>query len=192
MGRETVIGASGIMGGMPSDTSTVMQTDGAAFWAPAAVIKEQFKVNDQWQNSLLQSLESHHNQLMYNRLCRRLHDLPQRTARWLLEANDHQALSTWKKPQHFLAQMLDAPFDQIDAWLAASQKAGILRCQRDRIIILSHERLEKMACRCWLHSKLRARYLYNRDFYLKNMANRKILRAVRKRWKDTQDGAVDD
>lgn len=82
--------------------------------------------------------------------CNRFHELPERTARWLLMMLDRVGGDEVIITQDFLAQMLGVHRPSTTIALAVLRQAGLIRRGgRGRIIVLDRPGLEDAACECY-------------------------------------------
>ncbi len=82
--------------------------------------------------------------------CNRFHELPERTARWLLMMLDRVGGDEVIITQDFLAQMLGVHRPSTTIALAVLKQAGLIRRGgRGRILVLDRPGLEAAACECY-------------------------------------------
>lgn len=82
--------------------------------------------------------------------CNRFHELPERTARWLLMLRDRVEGDELLITQEFLAQMLGVHRPSTTIALATLKEAGLIRPSgRGRIQILDRPGLEAASCECY-------------------------------------------
>lgn len=81
--------------------------------------------------------------------CNRLHDLPQRLARWLLLTQDRVNSGLLEITHDFLATMLGTDRPSVSLAAAALQKKRIIEYNHGSVRILNRKRLETSACECY-------------------------------------------
>jgi CRP-like cAMP-binding protein len=89
--------------------------------------------------------------------CARLHEAPERMARWLLMCHDRLEGDTLALTHDFLAQMLGVRRPTVTLAAGMLQKAGLIRYSRGVVTILDRPRLEELSCEC--HRVSRQEYL---------------------------------
>ena len=82
-------------------------------------------------------------------LCNRVHNLIERTARWLLELVDKVEEVDFHLTQEFFAIMLGVTRPQITIVAGGFRDAGFIDYQRGQVQILDREGLERTACGCY-------------------------------------------
>jgi len=88
-------------------------------------------------------------QIMQSTACNALHNLTQRSARWLLETRDRVDGDTFLLKQEFLAVMLGVHRPTVTVVLRALQRDGLISSRYGRIQILKRHQLEAAACECY-------------------------------------------
>jgi CRP-like cAMP-binding protein len=89
--------------------------------------------------------------------CARLHEAPERMARWLLMCHDRLEGHTLALTHEFLAQMLGVRRPTVSLAAGMLQKAGLIHYSRGVVTILDRSGLEAAACEC--HRVSRNEYL---------------------------------
>jgi len=83
-------------------------------------------------------------------LCNRFHELPQRTARWLLIMRTKSHVDPLPITQEILSQMLGVHRPSVTLALQTLSEAGLIRSEgRGLIRLLDLEGLESLACECF-------------------------------------------
>ena len=88
-------------------------------------------------------------QIMQCTACNALHNVTQRSAKWLLQTRDRVDDDTFLLKQEFLAVMLGVHRPTVSVVLRALQREGLISSRYGRIQILKRERLEAAACECY-------------------------------------------
>jgi CRP-like cAMP-binding protein len=88
-------------------------------------------------------------QIMQCTACNALHNVTQRSCRWLLQTRDRVDGNTFSLKQKFLAVMLGVQRPTVTVVLRALQRDGLISIRYGRIQILQPKRLEEAACECY-------------------------------------------
>jgi CRP-like cAMP-binding protein len=149
VGPEGLIGVSALLGGTHSAQHIVIQLPGSAFRISAAACKAVFDENPRVRGILLRFVEDLLNLSSQTAACNRLHQVEQRTARWLLMSSDRTDSQVLRLTQEFLAAMLGVRRSGISEAAAELQRSGLIRYRRGEITIIDRIGLEKTACECY-------------------------------------------
>ena len=95
-------------------------------------------------------------QIMQCTACNALHNVTQRSCRWLLQTRDRVGADAFSLKQEFLAMMLGVQRPTVTVVLRALQQEGWISSRYGRIQILQRKRLERAACECY--SVIRAHF----------------------------------
>jgi CRP-like cAMP-binding protein len=96
--------------------------------------------------------------------CTRLHTVEQRCARWLLMCADRTEDERFELTQEHLAEMLGVPQSTVNAIAGTLQQAGLIRYDRDAIMMCDRRGLEAAACECYRIVRDRCERLLARAF----------------------------
>ena len=88
-------------------------------------------------------------QIMQCTACNALHNVTQRSARWLLQTHDRVDGDTFLLKQEFLAVMLGVQRPTVSLVLRAFQDEGWITTRYGRIQILKRAKLQAAACECY-------------------------------------------
>ena len=88
-------------------------------------------------------------QIMQCTACNALHNVTQRTCRWLLQTQDRIENDTLALKQEFLAVMLGVQRPTVTLVLRALQQEGLISLRYGRIHVLQRKRLEAASCECY-------------------------------------------
>lgn len=91
---------------------------------------------------------------LYSHICRLTacnvrHDVHQRSARWLLCADDHMGGQAFAISQEFLAVMLGVRRQAVSLAVKNFRGAGVIRYARGNIAITNRAGLKKLSCDCY-------------------------------------------
>jgi CRP-like cAMP-binding protein len=82
--------------------------------------------------------------------CNVVHEIQQRTAKWLLETHDRAAgADTFDLTQEFLADMLGVTRPSVSVAARTLQNAGLITHRRGSISVLDRLALEEASCECY-------------------------------------------
>jgi CRP-like cAMP-binding protein len=84
-------------------------------------------------------------------LCHAAHSVEARICRWLLEVEARSDSSKVPLTQSTLAQMLGVRRTTVTLVAGRLEAAGVIKCHRGYIQIISHEQLERCSCECYGH-----------------------------------------
>ena len=87
-------------------------------------------------------------QIMQCTTCNALHNVTQRSCRWLLQTHD-RVDDDFALKQEFLAVMLGVRRPTVSVVLKALQREGLISTRYGRIRILQRKRLEATSCECY-------------------------------------------
>jgi hypothetical protein len=88
-------------------------------------------------------------QAMQVAACNRLHEVPERLARWLLMSQDRIGGDRVPLTQEFLAHMLGTRRASVTVGAGILQKAGLITYTRGAVTIVNRRNLEDAACECY-------------------------------------------
>ena len=88
-------------------------------------------------------------QIMQCTACNALHNVTQRSCRWLLQTHDRVDDDDFALKQEFLAVMLGVRRPTVSVVLKALQREGLISRRYGRIGILQRKRLEATSCECY-------------------------------------------
>jgi hypothetical protein len=104
---------------------------------------------------------------LYSRICRLTacnvrHDVHQRSARWLLSADDHMGGEGVPISQEFLAVMLGVRRQAVSLVVKNFRRDGAIEYARGNIAVTNRAALKKLSCDCYaaivqLYAPLRAK-----------------------------------
>jgi CRP-like cAMP-binding protein len=149
IGNEGFVGVPVIFGFKSSGLRVVVQGEGTAYRAdvdsllrilPRCPVLEKHLQ----RFSLILGMQS--TQLA---ACNRLHDVPERLARWLLMSQDRIGGHLLPLTQEFLSQMLGTRRASVTVAAGTLQKAGMIQYSRGSVTILDRPKLEAAACACY-------------------------------------------
>ncbi len=142
-GKEGFVGLPLLVGLKSSPTRVVMQVAGSGF---RLAIKDLNELLDDCPN-LKNSLNRYSQQLQFKQ--RRIHEVDQRLARWLLMSQDRLGGSLIPLTQEFLAHMLGTRRASVTEAAGRLQKGGLITYRRGQVVVQNRDKLEAATCECY-------------------------------------------
>jgi len=134
VGKREVVGVNAFMGGRETtQTEYIVQIAGSAIKVDAQPLREEFDRNKKLRDVLLSYTQALIAQLSQTTACNRLHNLEQRLARWLLEAQDRIDSDELKLTQEFLSGMLGVRRAGVTQAAQKLQENGFIRYNRGHV-----------------------------------------------------------
>ncbi|NEQ20644.1 MAG: Crp/Fnr family transcriptional regulator [Microcoleus sp. SIO2G3] len=150
VGNREVIGVNAFMGGRETtQTEYIVQMAGSAIKVDAQVLLEEFDRNKDLRDVLLRYTQALIAQISQTTGCNSLHNLDQRLARWLLEAQDRVESDDLKLTHEFISHMLGVRRAGVTQAAQKLQESGFIQYQRGNVIILDQQGLEASSCECF-------------------------------------------
>jgi CRP-like cAMP-binding protein len=157
-GRSVEVGALGCEGfvGLPvvlEDDApafdTIGQVPGPAWRMAADDLRSELARGGPLRRGLLRFAQAQMVQAGQTAACNRLHEIDQRTARWLLHCADWTGRESFPLTQEFLAYMLGVRRPSVTTAAALMQRAGFITYRRGTIHIVDRPGLEAATCECY-------------------------------------------
>jgi CRP-like cAMP-binding protein len=149
IGRDGFVGAAAILGGSHTPSRCFMAIAGHGYGIKAKILQEHSEASPQLRHCLLRSVHSLLIQTGQTAACNRVHNLPERLARWILMCADRIQAGHAAVTQDMLAMMLGTRRSSISVAAGVLQKAGFIEYKRGRVTIQDHAGLVKAACECY-------------------------------------------
>lgn len=150
VGNREVIGVNAFMGGRETtQTEYIVQMAGSAFKVDAQLLLEEFDRNKALRDVMLCYTQALIAQISQTTGCNSLHNLDQRLARWLLEAQDRVDLDELKLTHEFISHMLGVRRAGVTQAAQKLQENDVIQYQRGNVKILDQRRLEAASCECF-------------------------------------------
>lgn len=150
VGNEGMAGVHAFLGGGPLGNGQAMaQIPGVTLVIDADTFRAEANGNGK-----LRALMLAYTQVLLARIsqavaCNGVHEIQQRTAKWLLETHDRVQGDTFQLTQEFLADMLGVTRPSVTVAARTLQHAGLIRYARGRITVTDRDSLEEAACECY-------------------------------------------
>jgi len=149
IGREGIVGMSALLGAGQSPSRFFMALPGHGYSIKANALLSHMEAFPLLRNCLLRSVQSLLVQTAQIAACNRMHELPERLARWLLMCDDRIQADHVPITQEFLAIMLGTRPSSISVAASQMQKSGLIQYSRGRMKIRNRAGLVEAACECY-------------------------------------------
>jgi CRP-like cAMP-binding protein len=154
IGYEGVSAIPLLLGGTTSANECYCQVPGDVFVVDAKRFQELASSNHGFRLRLDRFLQAYVNMLGQLAACNGMHNIYERTARWLLMTHDRVAANKIRLTHEFLSMMLGARRSGVTIAAATLQQAGFIRYSRGHIVIVNRRGLEDAACECYEVARL--------------------------------------
>lgn len=148
IGSEGMVGLHIFLKATESAYQSVVQMRGEAWRFPAPAFVDELDRCPAWSNSIKRYTAARLWMSSRTAACTQLHSIAQRTARWLLFANDHAQQDDFSLTHGLLAKILGVRRASVTNALGALQRQSIIGTSRGKIKVLDRQRLEAAACEC--------------------------------------------
>jgi CRP-like cAMP-binding protein len=115
----------------------------------ADMLREQLRSESRLQMLLLRNTHALFNQVAQVAACNRVHPVEKRLARCFLLTHDRTGVNEFPMTHEFLAELLGVRRATVTEAATALQRAGLIRNERGRIVIVDRAGLEQAACECY-------------------------------------------
>jgi CRP-like cAMP-binding protein len=159
VGSEGFAGLAVLFGVAGNPTQCIAQIPGTARALPAKVLRAALDDDGPLREMLLRYAHTYVHQVSQRMACSALHTVPERCARWLLEADDTAGASDgtgdgtndgFLLTQEYLAYMLGVRREGVSAAERVLRRAGLIRFSRGRISVTDRPGLEAASCECYV------------------------------------------
>jgi CRP-like cAMP-binding protein len=149
IGNEGLAGVHALLGGGPLDNGLAMgQVPGDMLAMDADTFRAAVNDNGKLRTLLLAYTQALFAQISQAVACNSVHEIQQRTAKWLLETHDRVPGDSFQLTQEFLADMLGVTRPSVTVAARTLQQAGLIRYTRGQITVLDRYGLEEATCEC--------------------------------------------
>jgi CRP-like cAMP-binding protein len=150
VGREGVIGTTGLLGAEIAPANAVIQIPGvSAYVLPGDVFAGEMARQAALYDRIRRYFQVLLSSVMQTAACNGLHTAHQRLARWLLETADRVGRNRLEVTQELLALLLGVRRATITLIAGDLARSGLITFQRRRITLLDRRRLEAFTCECY-------------------------------------------
>jgi CRP-like cAMP-binding protein len=149
IGRDGFVGMAAVLGAGHSPYRFFMALPGHGYTIKSKTLLLQTEASSQLRNCLLRSVQSLLVQTAQTAACNRMHELPERLARWLLMCDDRIQADHAPITQELLAMMLGTRPSSISVAASALQKGGLISYSRGLMRIQNRAGLVEASCECY-------------------------------------------
>ncbi len=149
VGWEGFVGVHELLGASRAPNRMLMQIPGYGFRVETTILTELADAFVPLRSCLLRSVHMLLVQTAQTAACNRVHDLPERLARWLLMCQDRVESAEIKVTQEFLAAMLGTHRSSVTVAIRTLAKAGLIGYVRGQLTIRNRSGLRDVSCECY-------------------------------------------
>ena len=150
IGDRDVLGVNSVMGrAETTHTEYIVQVSGRALKIDARIARSLFLQDTQLQDIMLRHTQALIAQISQTTACNRFHNIDQRLARWLLEAQARTKSNKIYLTHEFMSNMLGVRRTGVTLAAGRLQDENIIYYSRGHIKIIDRQRLEEIACECF-------------------------------------------
>ncbi len=149
VGNEGVLGVSVFMGGDSTPSRAIVQTGGAGYRLPAAILLEEFNRAGHVMRLMLRYTQALLTQMSQTAVCNRHHSVEQQLCRWLLLTLDRLPSNELTMTQELIANMLGVRREGVTEAAGRLQGYGYISYRRGHITVLDRKGLEQDVCECY-------------------------------------------
>lgn len=150
IGDRDVLGVNSVMGrAETTHTEYIVQVSGRALKIDARIARSLFLQDTQLQDIMLRHTQALIAQISQTTACNRFHNIDQRLARWLLEAQARTKSNKIYLTHEFMSNMLGVRRTGVTLAAGKLQNENIIYYSRGHIEIIDRQRLEEIACECF-------------------------------------------
>ncbi len=148
IGREGAVGGIISCGQAPAFARAVVLVDGPIFRVPMEVLEDAKKRSGFISNIFCRFSDYLLAQVMQSVACNAFHSIPERSARWLLHAQD-RAGDRIQLTQEALAGLLGVQRTTINAVIQTLQSEGVIATGRGVVRVIDRAGLKQRSCECY-------------------------------------------
>lgn len=149
VGCEGLVGVTVFMGGGPSPSRAVVQSEGEAFRIDSQILRADFDRGGELMHVLLRYTQAVIAQMAQIAVCNRHHSPEQQLCRYLLLSLDRLHTNEVVTTHEFVASMLGLRRETISETASHLQARGAIRYRRGHIFVMNRDELEHAACECY-------------------------------------------
>jgi hypothetical protein len=148
VGSEGAVGLSSLTGPVRNERAEV-QIAGHGFRLAVRFLRAEFRRGGAFQQLLLRYLQALIAKVSQLGVCNQHHTLDERLCRFLLRAFDRARANELTITQQTTADLLGVRRVGVTEAAGHLQRAGIIRCGRGSVTLLSRRKLEARSCACY-------------------------------------------
>jgi len=146
------------------DTSfnkTLVQVAGEALRMKAEDFREVAQQPNRLHELMLLYVDARMTLMSLSICCNRFHNVEKRLARWLLMMQDCARTDEFNFTQEIISRMIGTRRPHVSTAANSLHQRGLIHNDRGKINILDREGLLKVACTCYLYSKVNFEHLFS-------------------------------
>lgn len=148
VGREGFVGFGALLH-RPFDDLTIVQIPGGSYSLQAQKAMAVLAGHDEAREVLTRYIGQAYHAAKQASACNAFHSIEQRTARWLLTAQDRARRSDFPLTQEMLSHMVAATRARVGEVAFRLRAAGVIDYSRGHMHIVDRKRLERASCECY-------------------------------------------
>lgn len=148
IGREGAVGGIVSCGHAPAFAHAQVMVAGPAMRLPMTMLEDAKRRSPFLANLFCRFSDYLLAEVMQSAACNAFHSIQQRSARWLLTAQD-RAGDRIELTQEALAGLLGVQRTTVNAVVRAFQEEGLVTIRRGRILVLDRAGLKRASCECY-------------------------------------------
>ena len=160
-GAEGMVGIPVFLGVDTSFNKTLVQVAGEALRMKAEAFREVARQPSRLHDLMLLYVDARMTQMSLSIGCNRFHNVEKRLARWLLMMQDCARTDEFKFTQDIISRMIGTKRPHVSTAANSLHQRGLIRNGRGKIDILDREGLLKIACPCYVYSKVNYERLFS-------------------------------
>jgi CRP-like cAMP-binding protein len=149
IGREGMVGLPVVLGVETSPHRAMVQVAGDALRMSAGDLRQAMDDIEPLRGLLLRYAQAQMVQAAQGAACNGRHNLDQRLARWLLQAQDRVDGDEVPLTHELISHMLSVRRSGVTVALGALEASRIIGARRGRVAIHDREKLEQASCECY-------------------------------------------
>ena len=149
IGKEGLVGAPAVMGAEHAPNRAFIQMAGSGFRINIKALREQGERSSELRSCLQKSMQGLLALTAQTAACNRVHEIPERLARWLLTCHDRVESDRMEITHEFLGMMLGTGRPTVTLAAGTLHKAGLIAYSRGHVTITDRKGLENAACECY-------------------------------------------
>ena len=151
IGRDGLVGAFAAEASAPATCDAEVHISGQGLRVSAPAFRHILEQNPSIRRHAARFDSAMMAQAQQTALCHAAHSVEARICRWLLEVEARSDSSKVPLTQSTLAQMLGVRRTTVTLVAGRLEAAGVIKCHRGYIQIISKEQLERSSCECYGH-----------------------------------------
>jgi len=149
VGNEGVAGLALFYGDVTEPSELLVQVPGMGRTMPAGAFRAELARRESLDDLVKHYAHVFSVQLMQQAACNALHDVKERTCKWLLMTHDRVVGDRFTLTQEFLGLMLGVRRSSVTLVARKLQRAGMIDYHAGHVTILDRKGLEDTSCECY-------------------------------------------